>query len=132
MEKLEMHPGYVPAQSTSIPPDGFIVEFPDENKREAGDRAKDLKIALDNALADANADSKICLAKADPNAQDPGTILAVVLGAKASIAVATGIAFWMRRKNQARIRVRYPDGAHTDISGLESRDVSKILQAINR
>ena len=127
-----MHQEYVPAQPASIPPDGFVIEFPDENRREAGDRAKDLKIALDNALADAVTVSDVCLAKADPNAQDPGTILAVILGAKASIALATGIALWMRRKNQGRIRISYPNGAHADISGLESRDIPKIAQAISK
>jgi hypothetical protein len=127
-----MHQEYVPAQPASIPLNGFVIEFPDENKREAGDRAKDLKIALDNASADAGTISEVCLAKADPNAQDPGTILAVILDAKASIALATGIALWMRRRNQARIRIRYPNGAHVDISGLESRDVPKIAQAISR
>jgi Effector Associated Constant Component 1 len=127
-----MHEDYVPAEVASIPQDGFVIEFPDANKREAGDNAKDLKVVLDNAAADAGIASGVRLEKTDPNAQDPGTILAVILGAKASIALATGIALWMRRRNQARIRIRYPDGTEADIIGAESRDVSKIAQALNR
>jgi hypothetical protein len=127
-----MHEDYVPARADSIPPNGFVVEFPEASKVDAGDNAKDLKIELDNAAADARVASSVHLAKADPNAQDPGTILAVILGAKASIALATGIALWMRRKNQAYIRIRYPDGKHVDISGVESRDVSKIAQVLSR
>jgi hypothetical protein len=127
-----MHEDYVPANAASIPQDGLVIEFPDVGKREAGDNAKDLKVALDNAAADAGIVSSVYLEKADPNAQDPGTILAIIFGAKATVALAAGIALWMRRKNQARIRIRYPDGTDADISGAESGDVAKIVEMLNR
>lgn len=126
-----MHEDYVPAPLASIPQDGVVIEFPDVNKRQAGDNAKELKLALDNAAADASVASDVRLQKVDPNAQDPGTILAIILSAKATIALATGIALWMRRRNQGRIKIRYPNGMEADISGAESRDISKIAQALN-
>ena len=70
--------------------------------------------------------------KVDPNAQDPGTIIAIILGAKATLAIATGIALWMRRKNQGRIRLRFPDGTKADISGTESHDIQGIVRAISK
>ena len=81
--------------------------------------------------ADAGIVSGTAVAKVDPNAQDLGTILAIVLTAKATVVLAGGIALWMRRKNQGRIRIRYPDGKQTDISGAESHDMPKIVQALN-
>jgi hypothetical protein len=127
-----MHQDYVPAQQYSIPADGFVIEFPDVSRREAGDLAKDLKLSLDNAAADAGIPPEAKVEKVDPNAQDPGTIIAIILGAKATVAIATGIALWMRRKNQGRIRLRFPDGTKADISGTESHDIQGIVRAISK
>jgi hypothetical protein len=135
----KMHEDYVPAPASLIPQDGFVIEFPDVNKRLAGENAQELKAALDNAAADAGISSGVRLEKADPNTMDPGTILAVILaakatvvGAKATVALATGIALWLRRKNQARIRIRYSNGTEVDISGAESGDISKIAETLSQ
>jgi hypothetical protein len=127
---MAAHEDYVPAPIAVIPSDGLVIEFPDAGRREAGELARDLKLALDNTAAEAAVASGATVAKVDPKAQDLGTISAIVLGAKATVAIAGGIALWMRRKNQARIRLRYADGTPVDISGVESRDVAKIVQAL--
>src|SRR5690349_4074165 len=127
---MAAHEDYVPAPVMVIPPEGLVIEFPDAGRREAGKLARDLKLALDNAAAEATVASGATVAKVDPKAQDLGTIVAIVLGAKATVALAGGIALWMRRRNQARIRFRYPNGTPVDISGVESRDVAKIVQAL--
>jgi len=127
-----MHEDFVSAPATLIPPDGFVIEFPEASKPEAGNLARELKVELENSATDAGVAAQVSLAKARPEAQDPGTILAVILGAKATVAIATGIALWLRRKNQGRIRLRFPDGREADISGVESRDVSKIVAALTK
>jgi hypothetical protein len=126
------HEDYVPAPLNSIPNQGCVIEFPYSNKRDAGDLAKDLKLSLDNAMGDAGlpADSHtLRLGKADPKAQDPGTIIAVILTAKATAAIAAGIALWMRRRNQSRIRGRFENGTCIDITSAESKHIEGILKA---
>jgi len=126
--KFKPNPTFVPFPPARVPADGVIVEFPDHNPREAANLARDLKRMIDKSLVDGDgASSRI--EKVDPNAQDVGTVLAIILGAKATVALAAGIAAWMRRKNQGRLRVVRPDGTAVDVTNAESDDMAKIVQA---
>lgn len=116
--------------SKRIPQDGVIIEFPDTSPRIAGTLAHELKAFLDNAVTDKGAVAKTSVEKVDENAQDVGTILAIILGAEATIALAAGISEWLRRRNQGKIRIVKPDGSYSDIQNVDSDDMAKIITAL--
>jgi hypothetical protein len=128
--ELEMHEDYCPTPSTFVPPDGVVIEFPDASRPEAGVLARELKNALDNAASDAGLAISAVVARVNPRAQDLGTIVTIALDPHTAAILAGGIALWMRRRNQGRIRIRDAMGHETDISGLESKDAAKIMQAL--
>lgn len=121
-----MHPNYVEFPRDRVPADGVIVEFPDQSPRDAANLARDLKRMVEKSAGEAAATR---IEKVNPDAQDVGTVLAIILGAKATVALAAGIAAWMRRRNQGRLRVVRPDGTAVDIKNAESDDMAKILEA---
>jgi len=118
-----------------IPEDGFVLEFPDVSTAEAGRCAGELAADLENEILDArlgDSNTKIDRLRVRPEAQDLGTIIAIVLGAKATVALAKGIVKWLSRNNQARITIRTADGREFSISNLESKHVHEILKTVAR
>lgn len=124
------HPKYISTPISLVPADGLVIEFPEDNSRQAGVLAQDLKITIDNLAADQNVKVTTSVEKVNPQAQDIGTILAVVLGAKATIEIAKGIAGWLQKRNRGRIRIRKADGTIVDITKAESADMPGILKAM--
>ena len=126
------HDDYVESPVDNIPDEGFIIEFPEEGPREAGILVQELEQAIQNTAADADQTQDVHLErlKARDDTQDFGTILGVVLGAKATIEIAKGISAWLRRKNQTKIRIRTKDGRDVVITNLESKDANAVLNAI--
>lgn len=113
-----------------IPRNGFVIEFPDVSPAQAGIFAEEMETDLRNKMLDAKADAAVERIRVDPEAQDLGTVLGIVLGAQATVAIAKGIQKWLHRNNQATIRIRTKTGNPVVISNLESRDVKGILEEL--
>ena len=123
--------GQVETPAELIPESGFVIEFPDVSSAQAGLYAEELETDLKNAIEDAGAGGTIERVRINPEALDLGTVLAVILGAKATVEIAKGIAKWLYRNNQTTIRIKAKDGREYMITNLESGDVESIIRALN-
>src|SRR2546425_5908355 len=89
-----------------IPEDGFVIEFPDVSPAEASRRAAQLEKIVKNELQDARSSASVDRVRVNPEAQDLGTVLAVILGAKATVELAKALGKWLSRPNQGKLRIR--------------------------
>lgn len=128
---MPTHEDYVPTPKERVPANGVVIEFSEDNKRAAGNSAQGLKEALENALSDSGEKASVKLEKIDPNAQDIGTILGIVLAGPAVVAIAKGIADWMRRTGQGSITIVRPDGTRVEITNIASADIPKTTAALS-
>ena len=104
----------------------FKISLPDANLSQRTALLQDLQRAMRVELSSEDEFSAE-LKKDEQSTQDLGTILAVILGAKATIALAAGISAWMQRKNQTRIRITNDSGEEVDITNLESKHIAEVL-----
>jgi len=114
-----------------IPKNGFVIEFPGVSDAQAGQFAEELESDLTSALEDEKATDKVERIKIDPETQEIGTVLAVILGAKATVALAVGFWHWMSRKNQATLTIKLKDGTIVEIRNTNSEDIAKQIEALN-
>ena len=80
----------------------LFVEFENTSVADAASMAQELR----QILLDADSSVSTELIKADPNTQDLGSILAVILGAKAVVMVAKGISNYLKLRRSASIRIK--------------------------
>jgi hypothetical protein len=85
---------------------GLIVEFEDATPAEAASMARELQ----QILLDADPSVSTELIREEGNAQDLGSILAVLLGAKAVVVVAKGIVDYLKLRRSASIRIKCKGG----------------------
>jgi len=101
----------------------YAISFPNESGNSAGAAAA--------ALADAirNVDESVVLnrQKANPDTQDAGSILTIVLQSAPAAAVAAGIAAWIRMR-RLDIRITTKDRT-VDVSGYSS-DAARTIESI--
>ena len=71
----------------------FAIRFPDLELGAAGEAARDLR---DRMLDDAGRGAAVDIRKDDPTNQDFGATLVAVIGTPAILALAKGIATWIR------------------------------------
>lgn len=74
------------------------------------DEAQILTEELKEVLLDAHEEVRVERKREDPEAQDFGALLSIVLAAPAAVAVAKGIANWLMRHRGVTIRVETKDG----------------------
>ncbi|HEX8449050.1 MAG TPA: hypothetical protein VF652_05620 [Allosphingosinicella sp.] len=118
--------------------DGFDlrISFPDLSPGEAGADAALLEEIINDALRSQDQPATARQQRTDPNAADLGTIVGIVLGAPATIILARGIAralvAYFSRTNRSEVAVTKPDGTVITITHLESRDVEKVAEKLQR
>ena len=101
----------------------FSLCFPDISGREANSFAS----SLTEKLRDIDASVAVSRDKSNPDTQDMGAILNIVLGSAPAAAIATGLAAWIRIK---RVKVRImTDDRSIDVSG-DGPDVAKIIGSV--
>lgn len=84
----------------------LVVEFEGVDAAEASAMARELR----EVLLDADPSVSINFLREDGTAQDLGSILAVILGAKAVTAVAKGIGAYLRLRRSASLRIKCKGG----------------------
>jgi hypothetical protein len=107
--------------------DSLIVTFPGASTAE-GNR---LAGTLADALRDVDPTIVAQRKRERPDTQDFGASLAVVLGTAAVTAVAKGIAAWLSRNSGARVEIRSKGEVVLVASGLDSKDVPRIAEALS-
>jgi len=104
----------------------FHLSFPTETPA----RRSQLSMSLGDSLQSLDQVSSIELVRENPDSQDAGTILSIVLSAPAVALAVRAIAAWATRNNQARIDITTADGTVV-VSGLDSADVPKAIRALD-
>jgi hypothetical protein len=101
------------------------LEFPDVS----GGAASNYAASLAKAVAALDPTARVAIQRKDPNTQDAGSILTIILGSAPAAALATGIAAWIRKN---RVTVRWTTQKESlDISG-NADAAAKIVAAISR
>jgi len=107
----------------ALPPT-FKIRFQDLSVAEAGVQAARLR----QEILDSSPDVRVELEKEDPNAQDFGSTLILVLGAPAIVAIAKGIANYLGR---ARGRIIIERDGRIIAEGISGEDAARIVEALS-
>jgi hypothetical protein len=93
----------------------------------SGNEANASAASLTEALRNINPSVIVARDKENPNTQDMGSVLNIVLGSAPAAAIAAGMAAWMRMR---RVKVRVITAARTvDVSG-DSADAAQIIESV--
>jgi hypothetical protein len=101
------------------------IEFEDVESRVAGQYARQLA----DAVQGTDPSIRATLAPSDPLHQELGTILGIVLGAKAVVALTKGIADWLKLRQQASITIKCK-GNEVVAKNITSKDVDNLAKLI--
>jgi hypothetical protein len=66
-----------------------------------------------------------------PGTQDFGATVVLILGTTSVTALAHGLANWLTRNAGAKLSITMTDGTTVSGTGLQSKDVSKIVSALS-
>lgn len=105
--------------------DEYRIEFPGVQPSEANKYASELQ----EWLLDINPEVQIKREREEPLTQDFGSTLVLILGTEAAVAIAHGIADWLRKRHNASITVWYkgPDGEWFVVAGgIDSKNTVKL------
>jgi hypothetical protein len=103
----------------------------DTSIAQGGRYAAELQTYLEGYIKDYHRDKtdiQLTQEKYSDNTQDPGAILAIILGSASIIEIAKGIAMWMQRKPEATISIT-KDKEKTVIVGtnLTNKNIEQVL-----
>ncbi len=99
------------------------IRFPEIS----GDRANVSASSLIESLRDIDPSLVVSRERDNPNAQDAGTVLTIILGSAPAAAVAAGLASWIRMKRVA-VRITTADQS-VDVSG-DGANAARIIEAV--
>ena len=103
----------------------FTIGFVDANSADAGTYAADLKDHLAMVAPDVQARQL----RTDPHAMDMGATLGIVLAAPAIVALAKGIADWLKMRGSKPKLVIYRDGKKLiELDNMPGDDVFELLE----
>jgi len=88
----------------------YIIKFEGGDLAQANSYAAELRDALLEAAADKQADIDVSVSKGDATTMDFGATLIIILGTPAVVAVAKGVADWLKKRNTASITIETSDG----------------------
>jgi hypothetical protein len=104
---------------------GLRIEFEGVESKVAGQYARQLADAVQGTDPSVHAS----LSPSDPQHQELGTILGVVLGAKAVVVVSKGIADWLKARHQASITIKCRSG-QVVAKNITSKEVDSLARLI--
>jgi Effector Associated Constant Component 1 len=92
-----------------------------------GNEANGLATSLTEALRNLTPPVAVDRFKDDPNTQDMGTVLTIILGSAPAAAIAAGMASWMRMR---RVKVQITTNKETvEVSG-DGANAAKIIESV--
>lgn len=103
----------------------LIISFEDTSLAEANILAEDLR----KTLITTHPDVSVKRVRKEQDTMDFGSILAIILGTKAVIAVAEGLGAWLKQHQRASIRIERPDGTIVaeNITSRQALELAKLL-----
>jgi hypothetical protein len=101
----------------------FIISFPGASPAEANRLAS----GLATAVRETDREVKVEQRRDQPDTQDCGATLAIILGTASVTAIARGVEAWLARHSGAKIQIN-KDGSVV-ASNLDSRDAARIAEA---
>jgi hypothetical protein len=106
----------------------FELRFEGLSPDKAGPKAMDLRLEL----LDVSPDISVSIVKDDATNQDLGATIVLILGTPAIIAVANGIAAYLKR-DRAKISI-YKDGSviAVDVSGNDAARIAEALGSMRK
>ncbi len=104
----------------------FIISFPGTSTADANRFAS----ALAQVIRESDREVQVAQRRDQPDSQDFGATLAIVLGTASATAVAKGVAGWLARHSGAKIEIT-ADG-RVIASNLDSRDAARIAEAFKK
>ena len=113
----------IPFRDSAMTGSPFIISFPSLSTAEANRLASGLAAAI----RDSDRDVKVEQRRDQPDTQDFGATLAIILGTASATAVARGVEAWLARHSGAKIQIN-KDGS-VIASNLDSRDAARIAEA---
>jgi hypothetical protein len=86
---------------------------------------------LETVILDATRDVEIARVKTDQSTMDLGTVISVIVASHAVTKLATGVADWLRKRNDVKLRIK--DKAHAfEVEGLSGEDALRVLEIMTR
>jgi hypothetical protein len=107
--------------------EGYVVRFPKSDDATGNMQARDLADFLRDELP-LDAGVKATPQRANPEAQDFGATLVLILGTAAVTAVAKGIAAWLKGHTGVTMEIATTTG-HVIVKNVESKSAAEIAQA---
>ena len=104
----------------------LLISFPDVSLPDAGSAAEDLKRHLEMVSPDVEVEQR----RTDSDSQDMGATLAIVLAGPAVVALAKGMADWIRMQaNKPEVVIRNGEGKEIlRINDMPSGDLRALLE----
>jgi len=103
----------------------YTVTFEGVSPSDANRYAEELR----NALLDATADITVQRKRENPQAQDFGSSLVLILGTPAAAAVVTAVGSWLQMRKNASLSWKSADG-EINIQNISSKNVVELAQQI--
>ncbi|MCU1223070.1 MAG: hypothetical protein JWQ42_1163 [Edaphobacter sp.] len=101
------------------------ISFPGISDAEANKLAG----SLDPTLRSTDKSVAVKRERINPEAQDGGAILAIILGSAAVSSVAKGIAMWLARNSGTMIEIHRADGSSVKIKHASGHDTAQTVEA---
>lgn len=105
----------------------FVMRFPETETDKANRYARSLADSLRDLL---DSGDEVSVSRDNPESQDFGATLVLVLGTTAVTALAEGIKAWLQRNSGAQLEI-LSDGTVV-AKNLESKDAASIAQALSK
>jgi hypothetical protein len=101
----------------------YIIRFNDISLADANRYAEELR----NTLLDASRSVKVNRRREDPNTQDFGATLVLILGAPAVVAAAKALGNWLQLRNSASVTLEDADGKII-AKNITGKDAAKLTE----
>jgi hypothetical protein len=86
---------------------------------------------LEAVILDASRDIEIARVKTDQSTMDLGTVVSVIVASHAVTKLASGVADWLRKRNEVKLRIK--DKAYAfEVEGLSGKDTLRVLEIMTR
>ena len=108
----------------------ILLAFEDSSYADANLLAADLEEVINREMTRVRSPARAEIRRTRPEAQDFGTIVAIILGSGAVVELAKALHAWLCRSNRGRVVLRTETGELL-ATGLESKDVPAIVAALS-
>jgi hypothetical protein len=100
----------------------YVIEFEGVSPADSNRYAEELRDALIGAAPEVNVERR----RADPDAQDFGATLILVLGSQVAVVLANAFRDWINRRDNVKVNIKTPEGEIL-LENLSAKNAKNIL-----